>query len=213
MHKPTSTKQMTKLVLGLSIQSEDLTHPKVPTGSDPKTGRPNQVTGRRWVICSKNRLRRVGLGFPPQKPDPTNVLRIFNKKFPESSRISRIQWDFPDSGNKFSYFGDLSSRSSDILSKSSEISLDPARSHQIRLDLRRIWHFFAWNQLFWLDFSSWTVPTEPTMFPAQNRPRRSNSLACWRRIRIFSTQFYRVGLGLGTNPTRTDSWTPIISTF
>ena len=52
--------------VGLSIQSNDLTHPKIPTGSDPKTGRPDQVTGRRRVICSKNQLRRVGLGFPPK---------------------------------------------------------------------------------------------------------------------------------------------------
>ena len=85
------------LRLGLSIQSEDLTHPKVPTGSDPKTSRPDQVTGQRWVICSKNRLRRVGLGFPPQnskKPDPTDVPSI-------SRKISRIQQKFPEFGDIF----------------------------------------------------------------------------------------------------------------
>ena len=146
--------------LGLSIQSEDLTHPKVPTGSDLKTGQPDQVTGRRRVICSKNRLRGVGLGFPlqnPKKPDPINILRISSKNFQNPAEISRIRQDFlnsglkfpdfdfkfSDSSNKFSYLGDLSSRSSDILSKSSEISPDLARSHQIRLDLRRIWHFFT----------------------------------------------------------------------
>ena len=134
------------LRLGLFIQSEDLTHPKVPTGSDPKTSRPDQVTGQRRVICSKNRLRRVGLDFPlqnPKKPDPTNVLRISSKNFQNPVEISRIWRDFPNSGlkfsdsnfkisdssNKFSYFGDLSSRSSDISSKSSEISPDLARSH------------------------------------------------------------------------------------
>ena len=146
--------------VGLSIQFEDPTHPKVPTRSDPKTGRPDQVTGRRRVICSKNRLRRVGLGFPlqnPKKPDPINILRISSKNFQNPAEISRIRQDFlnsglkfpdfdfkfSDSSNKFSYFGDLSSRSSDISSKSSEISPDLARSHQIRLDLRRIWHFFT----------------------------------------------------------------------
>ena len=146
--------------LGLSIQSEDPTHPKVPTGSDPKIGQPVQVTGRRRVICSKNQLRGVGLGFPlqnPKKPDPINILRISSKNFQNPAEISRIRQDFPDSGlkfpdfdfkfsdssNKFSYFGDLSSRSSDISSKSSEISPDLARSHQIRLDLRQIWHFFT----------------------------------------------------------------------
>ena len=151
---------MSQFKLGLSIQFEDPTHPRVPTGSDSKTGRPDQVTGRRRVICSKNRLRRVDLGFPlqnPKKPDPTDVLRISSKNFQNPAEISKIQRDFPDSGlkfpdsdfkfsdscNKFSYFGDLSSRSSDISSKSSEISPDLARSHQIRLDLRRIWHFFA----------------------------------------------------------------------
>ena len=213
--------------IGLSIQSEDPTHPKVPTRSDPKTGRPDQVTGRRWVICSKNRFRWVGLGFPPQnpkKPDPIDVLRISSKNFQNSAEISRIRrhflefglkfpdsdFKFSDSSNKFSYFGDLSSRSSDISSKSSEISPDLGRSYQIRLDLRRIWRFFAWNQLFWLDFSPWTVPTELTVFLAQNRPCRSDSLVGRRRIRIVSTRFYRVGLGLGTNPTRTDSWTPLL---
>ena len=149
-----------RVEVGLSIQSEDPTHPKVPTGSDPKTGRPDQVTGRRRVICSKNRLRRVGLGFPlqnPKKPDPIDVLRISNKNFQNPVEISKIRRDFPDSGfkfldsdfkfsdssNKFSYSGYFSSRSSDISSKSSEISPDPARSHQIRLDLRRIWRFFT----------------------------------------------------------------------
>ena len=153
--------------LGLSIQSENLTHPKIPTGSDPNTGRPDQVAGRRRVICSKNQLRQVGLGFPlqnPKKPDPADVLRISSKNFQNPAKISRFQRDFPDSGlkfpysdfkfpdsdfqfsdssNKFSYFGNLSSRSSDISSKSSEISPDLARSHQILLDLRRIWRFFA----------------------------------------------------------------------
>ena len=78
--------------IGLSIQSEDPTHPKVPTGSDPKTGWPDQVTGRWRVICSKNRLRRVGLGFPlqnPKKPDPTDVLRISSKIFQNPAEISR----------------------------------------------------------------------------------------------------------------------------
>ena len=100
----------------------------------------------------------------PKKPDPTDVLRISSKKIPESGGIfqnpagfSRFRRYFPDSGlkfpdsdfkfsdsgNKFSYFGDLSSRSIDISSKSSEISPDLARSHQIRLDLRRICRFFA----------------------------------------------------------------------
>ena len=77
------------LTVGLSIQSDDPTHPKVPTGSDLKTSQPNQVTDRWQVICSKNWLRRVGLDFPPQnpkKPDPTDVLRISSKKFPESGR-------------------------------------------------------------------------------------------------------------------------------
>ena len=146
--------------LGLSIQSEDLTHPKVPTGSDLKIGQPDQVTGWRRVISSKNRLRRVGLDFPlqnPKKPDPIDVLRISSKNFQNPAEISRIRRDFPDSdlkfpdfdfkfsdsSNKFSYFDDLSSRSSDISSKSSEISPDLARSHQIWLDLRRIWRFFA----------------------------------------------------------------------
>ena len=90
--------------VGLSIQSEDPTHPKVPTGSDPKTGRPDQVTGRRRVICSKNRLRRVGLGFPlqnPKKPDPTDVLRIFSKNFQNPAEISRIRRVFPYSGEIF----------------------------------------------------------------------------------------------------------------
>ena len=153
-------KQETKLVLGLSIQSNDPTHLKVLTGSDPKTGRPDQFTGQRRVICYKNRLRRVSLGFPPQnpkKPDPTDVLRISSKNFQNPAKISRFRRDFPDSGlkfpasdfkfsdssNKFSYFGDLSSRSSDISPKFSEISPNLARSYQIRLDLRRIWRFFA----------------------------------------------------------------------
>ena len=86
--------------IGLSIQSDEPTHPKIPTGSNPKTGRPDQVTGRRQVICSKNRLRRVGLGFPPKtqkKPDPTDVLRISSKKFQNPAEISRIRRDFPES--------------------------------------------------------------------------------------------------------------------
>ena len=81
------------LRLGLSIQSEDLTYPKVPTGSDPKTSRPDQVTGQRRVICSKNRLRRVGLDFPlqnPKKPDPTNVLRISSKNFQNPTEIQNL---------------------------------------------------------------------------------------------------------------------------
>ena len=146
--------------IGLSRPIRNPTHPEDPTGDRSETGRPDQVTGRRRVICSKNRLRRVDLGFPLQnlkKTDPTDVLRISSKNFQNLAEISRIRRDFPDSGlkfpdsdfkfsdssNKFSYFSDLSSRSSDISSKSSEISLDLARSHQIRLDLRRIWHFFA----------------------------------------------------------------------
>ena len=100
---------------------------------------------------SKNRLQWVGLHFPPpkpEKPDPTDVLRIFSKKFLDSgrnfqilARFSRIRQDFPNSNlkfpnsnfkfsdfsNKFSYFGNLSSRSSDISSKSSEISSNQVR--------------------------------------------------------------------------------------
>ena len=74
--------------------------PDPPEGSDrirPETGRPDQVTGRWRVICSKNRLRRVGLGFPPQnskKPDPTDVPSI-------SRKISRIQQKFPEFGDIF----------------------------------------------------------------------------------------------------------------
>ena len=99
-----------------------------------------------------------------EKTRSDRCAKNFQQKFPESGRnfqnpakFSRFQRDFPDSGlnfpdsdfkfpdssNKFSYFGDLSSRSSDISSKSSEISPDLARSHRIRLDLRRIWRFFA----------------------------------------------------------------------
>ena len=67
-HRLLASRSWMLYILGLSIQSEDLIHPKVPTGSDQKTGRPDQVIGRRWVICSKNRLRRVGLDFPLQNP-------------------------------------------------------------------------------------------------------------------------------------------------
>ena len=80
-------------ILGLSIQFDDSTHPKVPTEPNLKTGWPDQVSGRRWVICSKNRLQRVSLGFPPQnpkKPDLTYVLRIFSKKFLDSGEIFQI---------------------------------------------------------------------------------------------------------------------------
>ena len=45
-----------------------------------------------------------------------------------------------------------------------KISLDLARSHQIQWDLHWIWQIFAWNQLFWLDFSLWMVSTESTIF-------------------------------------------------
>ena len=128
------------------------------------------------------------------------MLRISSKNFQNPAKISRFRRDFPDSGlkfpafdfkfsdssNKFSYFGDLSSRSSDISPKFSEISPNLARSYQIWLDLRWIWCFFAWNQLFWLDFSLWTVPTEPIVFPAQNRPRQFDSLASRRRIRFLN---------------------------
>ena len=160
LRDPSLSIQSSQSRLGLSIQSEDPIHPKIPTVSDPKTGRPDQVTGRWRVICSKNRLRRVGLGFPPQnpkKPDPTDILRFPSKNFQNPAKVSRLRLYFPDSGvkfpdssikfldsgNKLSYFSDLSSRSSDISSKSSEISPNLARSHQIRLDLRRIWRFIS----------------------------------------------------------------------
>ena len=132
--------------IGLSIQSEDPTHPKVPTRSDLKIGWPDQVTGRRRVICSKNRLWWVRLGFPlqnPKKPDPTDVLRISSKNFQNLAEISRFRRDFPDSSlkypssdfkfsnssDKLSYFSDLSSRSSNISPKFNEISPNLARSH------------------------------------------------------------------------------------
>ena len=107
----TNAKVISLQALRLSIQSDKPTHPKIPTESNPKTGRPDQVTGRWRVICSKNRLRRVGLGFPPKnpkKPDPTDVLRISSKKIPESGRnfqnpagFSKFWQDFPDSGEIF----------------------------------------------------------------------------------------------------------------
>ncbi|KAF3953184.1 hypothetical protein CMV_021348 [Castanea mollissima] len=62
-------------------------------------------------------------------------------------------------------------------------------------------------------FSPWTVPTEPTVLPVQNRPHRSDILAGRQRVSICSTRFHRVGLGLGTNPTRTDPWTPLKATI
>ena len=149
------------------------------------------------------------------------MLRISSKNFQNLAEISRFRRDFPDSslkypnsdfkfsdsGNKFSYFGDLSSRASDISSKCSEISPDLARSHQIRLDLRRIWRFFHLKSTILTGF--FTVDGSDSV-SAQNRPRQSDSLASRRRIRIFSTRFYRVGLGLDTNPTRTNPWTPLV---
>ena len=62
--------------LGLSRPIRNLTHPEDPIGDRSETGRPDQVTGRRRIIFSKNRLRRVGLGFPLpklEKSDPTDV--------------------------------------------------------------------------------------------------------------------------------------------
>ena len=67
---------MQQLLLGLSRPIRNPTHPEDPTGDRSETGRPDQVTGRRRIIFSKNRLRRVGLGFPlpkPEKSDPTDV--------------------------------------------------------------------------------------------------------------------------------------------
>ena len=178
----------------------------IPVGwsrfSSPK---PEKTRSDRYTKISFKKIPESGESF--QIPA---IFSRFRHKFPDSGvKFPYSGVKFLDSGKKLSYFGDLSSRSSDISSKSSEISPDLARSYQIRLDLRRIWRFFAWNQLFWLDFSPWTVPTEPTVFSAQNWLRRSDSLAGRRRVRIFSTRFYRVGLGLGTNPTRTDPWTPL----
>ena len=52
----------------------------------------------------KNRLRRVGLGFPPQnpkKPDPTDVLRFSSKNFQNPAEISRIRRYVPDSSDIF----------------------------------------------------------------------------------------------------------------
>ena len=95
--------QQSKL-LGLSIQSDDPTHPKVLIGSDPKTGQPDQITGQWRVICSKNRLWRVGLGFPPQnpkKPDLTDVLRISSKKFPDAGRNFQNLAKFSRTGKIF----------------------------------------------------------------------------------------------------------------
>ena len=135
--------------------------PDPPEGSD-------RTQPENWLTQSSHRLE-VGHLF--QKPTPAGQSRfsspepektrsdrctkIFIKKFPESGGnfqnpaiCSRFRLHFPDSGvklpdsgNKLSYFGDLSSRSSDISSKSKEISPDLARSHQIRLDLCRIWRF------------------------------------------------------------------------
>ena len=166
-------------MLGLSIQSDDPTHPKVLTESDPKTGRPDQVTGRRRVICYKNWLQQVGLGFPPQnlkKPDPTNVLRISSKNFPNFgrnfqnlARFSRFWRDFPDSGlkfldfgNKLSYFGNLSSRSS-------KISPNPVRSTPdlafFHLKSTILAGFFTMDGSDWINRVSSAKPTAPIRFP------------------------------------------------
>ena len=91
----------------------------------------------------KTRSDRCAKNFQQKFPESGRNFQNPARNFQIPARFSRFRRDFPDSSNKFSYFGDLSSRSSDISSKSSEISPDLARSHRIRLDLPRIWRFFA----------------------------------------------------------------------
>ena len=107
----TPSQQLHSFSLGLSIQSEDPTHPKIPTVSDPKTGRPDQVTGRRRVICSKKPTPAGRSRFSSPEPEKTRsdrCTKIFIKKFPESggnfqnpAEISRIRRYVLDSGYIF----------------------------------------------------------------------------------------------------------------
>ena len=103
--------------------------------------------------------------------------------------------------------GDLSSRSSDISSKSSEISPDLVRSHQIRLDLRRICHFFRLKSTILTGF--FTVDgSDRTDRVSGAKPTKPIRLPRWSEA---DQDFLNpVGLELGTNPTRTDPWTPLI---
>ena len=135
--------------LGLSKPIRDPTHPEDPTGTDPKPADPTISVVGGGFSPHRNRLRRVGFGFyppKPEKPEPTGEKPRFRQepqipaRNPDSGeKNSRIQRKKPRSRPKNPDSGDISRRSDEILTGSGEISSNPmrlppdlAKSHRFR---------------------------------------------------------------------------------
>ena len=163
-----------------------------------------------------------------QKPIPADRFRFSSpktRKIRTDRKISRFRPKFPDPGKHFQFpvrifqnpaknpdSGDISLRSSEILTGSCEISSNPVRlspeSGKLSPEsgfLRRICVFFTVfspsSQIYDSD--------RPARHPFIIWTARPDYSAGRRRVDFSPTRFRRVGSGLGTNPTRTDSWTPL----
>ena len=201
--------------------------PDPPEGSD-RTQPENRVTRSSHWSEVGHLFQKPTLAGRSRFSSPKTRSDLCTKNFQQ--KISRFQQKFPDSGEIFqipaSNFQIPTSNFQILVTKfhiSATYQVDLVifhpnlvKSHRIQRDLTRSskistgFGVFCLKSTILAGILPWTIPTEPTLFPAQNQPRRSDSLVSRQRVKISSTRFYQVGIGLGTNPTRTNPWTPLL---
>ena len=83
------------------------------------------------------------------------------------------------------------------------------------LDLLIFAQIWVWCGDFKLDpvTQTQTEADRPDRYPPETDPTRPEVVDGRRRVVKHFTRFWRVGSGLGTNPTRTDPWTALQTTI
>ena len=218
----------TRLLWTRAVQIDPITRP---------TRRTNQIrTEFGWPDYSGGSV--AGLHY--QKPIPADQFRFSSPKTRKTRtnwNISRLQPKFPYSGDSFPEFGEETQIPVMFPLDPVRFWTDLAISHQIRWYFRqnltgsaksqwilgkyrrnlenycRNLGFFA-GFVFFSIFScrvlrSMTL-TDPPATRWWSKPSDPITSAGRRRVHFFLTRFRWVGSRLGTNPTRTNSWTALI---
>ena len=109
--------------------------PGQPARSDPRTVRPDAVTGRRRVAAPRTRDRRVGWRVWSWKIEKTNPTVLSPKKVVVFRRWERFASGFSSINLEMAWYLWDPVRSCWDLARSRQ---DPTRSHRVRLDLFKI---------------------------------------------------------------------------
>ena len=173
---------------------------------------PRAPMGRGWLQnLETNSGRSVG-GFSPLKCASTNSMGTLQKS--GETRIFwqvlgqiyfRFLWDLCQILGDITESSEISARTGENLTGSSEISPNPVRSP---LDLAN----FCLKSTILAGFFTVDGFDRIDHFPTQIQPLWFDSLAGRQRFRTSSTRFCWISLGLGTNLTWTDPWTPLSRT-